>query len=179
MALQAHGVTLDAGQYNIIGTCAVLAAISAAAIPSAGLVTMVMVMQVSFSAIAHMPHMHCCLCFTWQHLKDIAFPYCAFLDRSYPVCWAGHHGHAGQLSAIAHVPYMHSCLCCEWQHLQKLLFCSACFLAPAFHLLGWLPRSLSCKTAFSHCMLATYVLVPVSCKSQSMGHIVDSSRCVH
>ena len=110
MALQAHGVTLDAGQYTIIGTCAVLAAISAAAIPSAGLVTMVMVMQVSFSAIAHMPHMHCCLC-------------------------------------------------CEWQHLQKLLFCSACFLAPAFHLLGWLPWSMLCKTAFSHWMLIWVILV--------------------
>ena len=47
MAMQAHGVILDAGQYTVIGTCAVLAAISAAAIPSAGLVTMVMVMQVS------------------------------------------------------------------------------------------------------------------------------------
>ncbi|KAA6428505.1 MAG: dicarboxylate amino acid cation sodium transporter [Trebouxia sp. A1-2] len=42
---QAHGVSLRIAQLCVIGTCAVLAAISAAAIPSAGLVTMVMVMQ--------------------------------------------------------------------------------------------------------------------------------------
>lgn len=45
--VQAHGVSLDPAQLCVIGTCAVLAAISAAAIPSAGLVTMVMVMQVT------------------------------------------------------------------------------------------------------------------------------------
>jgi len=40
-------VSLSIAQLVVIGTCAVLAAISAAAIPSAGLVTMVMVMQVN------------------------------------------------------------------------------------------------------------------------------------
>lgn len=40
------------GQYTVIGVCAVLAAISAAAIPSAGLVSMVMVMQVASLAFA-------------------------------------------------------------------------------------------------------------------------------
>lgn len=43
--LQAHGVQLDMAQLVVIGTSGVLAALSAAAIPSAGLVTMVMVMQ--------------------------------------------------------------------------------------------------------------------------------------
>lgn len=42
---QTHHVTLNMAQLMIIWMCAVLAAISAAAIPSAGLVTMVMVMQ--------------------------------------------------------------------------------------------------------------------------------------
>lgn len=50
--LQAHGVQLDMAQLVLIGTSAVLAALSAAAIPSAGLVTMVMVMQASpFAAV--------------------------------------------------------------------------------------------------------------------------------
>ena len=40
-------MSLSIAQLCVIGTCAVLAAISAAAIPSAGLVTMVMVMQVN------------------------------------------------------------------------------------------------------------------------------------
>lgn len=47
LPVQAHGVSLDMAQLVVIGTSAVLAALSAAAIPSAGLVTMVMVMQAS------------------------------------------------------------------------------------------------------------------------------------
>ena len=44
-------------QLTVVGTCAVLAAISAAAIPSAGLVTMVMVMQASPDLpVAHLLH---------------------------------------------------------------------------------------------------------------------------
>ena len=52
--LQTHDVSLSMTQLMIIGVCAILAAVSAAAIPSAGLVTMVMVMQVISLAL-------CCL----------------------------------------------------------------------------------------------------------------------
>jgi len=44
--LQAHGVTLGIGNICVIALTATLAAIGAAAIPSAGLVTMLMVLQV-------------------------------------------------------------------------------------------------------------------------------------
>ena len=47
LSVQTHGVSLDMAQLVVIGTSAVLAAVSAAAIPSAGLVTMVLVMQAS------------------------------------------------------------------------------------------------------------------------------------
>lgn len=49
-------MSLNIAQLGVIGTCAVLAAISAAAIPSAGLVTMVMVMQVSIQTGIVRPH---------------------------------------------------------------------------------------------------------------------------
>ncbi|DBB11235.1 TPA: hypothetical protein ACH3X3_006677 [Trebouxia sp. C0006] len=60
---QAHGVSLSIAQLVVIGTCAVLAAISAAAIPSAGLVTMVMVMQVNLYSehCASMPSVMCAI----------------------------------------------------------------------------------------------------------------------
>ena len=44
--LQAHGVVLGFGNICVIALTATLAAIGAAAIPSAGLVTMLMVLQV-------------------------------------------------------------------------------------------------------------------------------------
>ena len=47
MLLQAHGVALGIGNICVIALTATLAAIGAAAIPSAGLVTMLMVLQVS------------------------------------------------------------------------------------------------------------------------------------
>ena len=43
--LQAHGVELQPFQYIVIWLCAALAAVSAAAIPSAGLVNLVLVLQ--------------------------------------------------------------------------------------------------------------------------------------
>ena len=46
--LQAHGVALGLGGTIVVAVTATLAAIGAAAIPSAGLVTMLMVLQVSF-----------------------------------------------------------------------------------------------------------------------------------
>jgi len=56
-------VSLSIAQLVVIGTCAVLAAISAAAIPSAGLVTMVMVMQVNLYSehCASMPSVMCAI----------------------------------------------------------------------------------------------------------------------
>lgn len=47
--LQAHGVPLGAAGTLVVACTATLAAIGAAAIPSAGLVTMLMVLQVSAS----------------------------------------------------------------------------------------------------------------------------------
>lgn len=47
-AWQAHGVALGLGGTIVVAVTATLAAIGAAAIPSAGLVTMLMVLQVSF-----------------------------------------------------------------------------------------------------------------------------------
>ncbi len=44
--MQAHGVALGLGNICVIALTATLAAIGAAAIPSAGLVTMLMVLQV-------------------------------------------------------------------------------------------------------------------------------------
>lgn len=58
-------------QLIVIGTCAVLAAISAAAIPSAGLVTMVMVMQASSSSSRQVSTylQHCTGLFV--HIQDL------------------------------------------------------------------------------------------------------------
>ncbi|KAL3147813.1 hypothetical protein ABBQ32_002541 [Trebouxia sp. C0010 RCD-2024] len=62
---QAHGVQLDMAQLVLIGTSAVLAALSAAAIPSAGLVTMVMVMQA-----AHLDAYLADIAQMWGHRSD-------------------------------------------------------------------------------------------------------------
>ena len=83
MVVQAHGVSLDPAQLCVIGTCAVLAAISAAAIPSAGLVTMVMVMQVTARQLSS-HHAHLCpdLCL----VTAANMPLCAlmcFCDQLY------------------------------------------------------------------------------------------------
>ena len=50
---QAHGVVLGLGGTVVVAVTATLAAIGAAAIPSAGLVTMLMVLQVGALAPPH------------------------------------------------------------------------------------------------------------------------------
>ena len=53
MSWQAHGVSLGLAGTVVVAFTATLAAVGAAAIPSAGLVTMLMVLQVSPSLILH------------------------------------------------------------------------------------------------------------------------------
>ena len=57
--VQAHGVALGLGNICVIALTATLAAIGAAAIPSAGLVTMLMVLQVGQGSCSTF---HCTLC---------------------------------------------------------------------------------------------------------------------
>ncbi len=57
--VQAHGVALGLGNICVIALTATLAAIGAAAIPSAGLVTMLMVLQVCKDIIRTFSPAHC------------------------------------------------------------------------------------------------------------------------
>ena len=54
--LQAHGEALNLAQLIVVACTATLAAIGAAAIPSAGLVTMIMVLQVQLQGLGFSVH---------------------------------------------------------------------------------------------------------------------------
>ncbi len=85
-------MSLSIAQLVVIGTCAVLAAISAAAIPSAGLVTMVMVMQVN---------LYCEYCASMPSVM-----YCFYVLEMSAVCCLV--CVCQQLNASVHTLWMHS-----------------------------------------------------------------------
>ena len=70
--VQAHGVALGIGNICVIALTATLAAIGAAAIPSAGLVTMLMVLQVrpaTCDQLCAVKVCQCWLCLPWTQLR--------------------------------------------------------------------------------------------------------------